>query len=116
MCLRISSAPLGGVIALAACSSALEALPGEAVECARGAEAAWTAACTIEHEADGSRFVVHHRGGRFRRLLIDPATRAVAAADGADKVAAQMVDQDYLTFTIGDDRYRVPLALLANQP
>jgi hypothetical protein len=116
MCLRISSAGLGGVLALAACGPDAEAVPGMAVECALGSGATFAPTCSMERELEGGRFVVHHPGGSFRRLRFDPEAREVTAADGADPVAAQMADQDYLNFTMAQDRYRIPLAELTDVP
>lgn len=117
MCSRTSSIALGGVIALAACAPEADALPGEAVECALGGAAAFAPACTFEREGGADdRFVVHHPGGSFRRLRYDAATRAVAAADGADKARAEAAEEGHVAFAVGADRYRIPRALLAGAP
>lgn len=117
MCSRTSSIALGSVIALAACAPEADAPPGDAVECALGARAAFAPACTFERErgADG-RFVVHHLGGSFRRLRYDAAAGEVAAADGADKARVEAAEEGYVAFTVGADRYRIPHALLADAP
>jgi hypothetical protein len=116
MCSRISSAGLGGVLALMACGPDAGALPSVAVECAIGNGAKIAAVSTTEREMESGRFVVYHPGSSFRRLRFDPEGREVTAADGVEPVAAQMAYQDYLNCTIGQDRYRIPLAKLADAP
>lgn len=116
MSLRISSAALGGLVAAAGCAPAAPSPPGNAVECAIGAGAAITKACTLERERSTGRFVLHHPGGGFRRFARDPQTGAIIAADGAERVTGQSSADDHLAFALGDNRYRVPLRLLADEP
>lgn len=116
MSLRISSAVLGGVLGLAACAPAAAPLPGEAVECAIGKASTLAFACTLEREPTAGRIVLHHPDGGFRRLSFDPETRALTAADGAERVSNLASEGDHLVFALGKARYRVPLQLLAGAP
>ncbi len=113
---RISSFALAAGVLLAGCSAGADALPGEAVECALGAGAELTPACTLEREAVGAGIVLHHPGGGFRRFRLDPETLEVAAADGAERVGRQKIDEATLFFAIGGDAYRIPLDMLTNEP
>jgi hypothetical protein len=116
MSLRISSAAFGGALGLAACAPEAGPPPGAAVECALGKGARWSAACTLEREAEPGRFVLHHPGGGFRRFAYDPATGAISPADGAERIGDQTGKAGMLAFALGENRYRIPLRLLAHQP
>ncbi|MGY6636412.1 MAG: hypothetical protein ACXIUO_04685 [Erythrobacter sp.] len=120
MSLRISSLLAAGALVLASCGAEAEALPGEVVECALGLGAQLTPDCTLEREeAVGQaeiRVVIHHPGGGFRRIRLNAETLGVTPADGAERVTAQMVNEEALAFTIGGDAYRIPLSLLNDEP
>jgi len=116
MSLRISSTLAVSGLWLAGCAPAVDALPGEAVECALGKRSDFAPACTIEREAEPGRFVLHHPGGSFRRIALDLDTQTIAAADGAERVTALAEEDQHLTFALGEARYRLPLGLLASEP
>lgn len=111
MCLRISSA-LGLLGLLAACASQSPSPPGDAVECAIGAGADFSAVCTLERVSGTQMIILHHPDGGFRRLSFDPASGALAAIDGADPVVLER-GEGMLQFALGPDRYRLPRAPLA---
>ncbi len=116
MSLRISSAVLGGALVATACAPQAPPPPGEMVECAIGAGAALAKACTLEREAEAGRFVLHHPGGGFRRFAFEPETAAIIPADGAERVRDPEIAGDHLAFSLAENRYRVPLRLLAGPP
>ncbi len=112
MSLRISSA-LGLFVLLAACGGAESPPPpGDAVDCAIGAGAEFSPVCTLERVAGTQQFVLHHPDGGFRRLTRDLATGALAPLDGADPLMSAADAPEALQFAIGQDRYRIPRALL----
>lgn len=116
MSLRTSSLLAAGAVLLAACGPASETLPGKKVECALGPGAELSPACTLEREEAEGRIVLHHPGGGFRRIRLDPETLGVTPADGAERVSIETVDEEMLAFTIGEDAYRIPLGLLNDEP
>lgn len=112
MSLRISSA-LGLFVLLAACGGAESpSPPGDAVDCAIGAGADFSPVCTLERVAGTPEVVLHHPDGGFRRLTRDPASGALAPLDGAEPLMSAANDPEALQFAIGQDRYRIPRALL----
>ncbi|MFN3988900.1 MAG: hypothetical protein ACK4IS_01440 [Erythrobacter sp.] len=116
MSLRISSILAASSLWLAGCAPAGGGLPGEAVDCALGADRRFAPICTIERELEPGRFVLHHPGGSFRRIAFDPELLIVTAADGAERVTGLAQEDEYLTFALGEASYRMPLGLLADQP
>ena len=110
MFLRISNA-LTALAALTACGEVSPPPPGEAVECAIGEGAAFAPDCTLEQAAGGD-IVLHHPDGGFRRLLRDPATGSVLPRDGAEVLVPEAGEGDAVAFSVGNDRYRIPLSLL----
>lgn len=115
MCLRISSVALAA-LAAAACAPDTAALPGEMMECALGQGAALAPVCSLERSLDASDFVVHHPGGGFRRFRLDAASLAITPADGAEPATTARSDAGDFVVAIGADRYRIPAALLTDQP
>lgn len=111
MCLRISSA-LGLLALLVACGSESPLPPGDTVDCAIGAGAALSAVCTLEKVSGTRQIVLHHPDGGFRRLTRDPASGTLATFDGAEPLRPEDGAEGTVQFTIGADRYRIPLALL----
>ncbi len=112
MSLRISS-PLAALVLCAACSGSESPLPpGDEIDCAIGAGAAFLPVCTLERVAGTQDIVVHHPDGGFRRLTRDPATGVLAPLDGAEPLVSTADDAQALQFAIGQDRYRIPRALL----
>ncbi len=111
MSLRISSA-LAALALLVACGSESPPPPGEAIECAIGAGAEFSPACTLEKVSGTDQIVLHHPDGGFRRLARNPASGALAALDGAEALVADSTGAGAATFAIGADRYRIPQALL----
>jgi hypothetical protein len=75
-----------------------------------------TPVCTLERVTGSDALVLHHPDGGFRRVSRDPATNALTALDGAEPLVPQPRNGDAVAFTIGADRYRVPLALLKPPP
>ena len=112
MCLRISSA-LALPLLLAACGSESPPPPGDEVDCAIGAGADFSPVCTLETVAGGEQIILHHPDGGFRRLTRDPATAALAPLDGAEPLVAEPSGEGVMQFAVGEDRYRIPLAMLA---
>jgi hypothetical protein len=80
--------------------------------CAIGAGAALSPGCFVERIAGSNEIIVYHPDGGFRRLTRDPANGALATRDGAEPLVTEPGGQDAVQFTIGTDRYRIPLALL----
>jgi hypothetical protein len=111
MCLRISSA-LGLLALLAACGGESPPPPGDEVDCAIGAGAAFSPVCTLEKVAGGDELVLHHPDGGFRRLMRDPATGSLVPVDGAEPLVSEASVDGGVQFAIGSDRYRIPEALL----
>ena len=124
MCLRISSAVvLLAASVLAGCGSDGGSAPspnastsaspsGTAMTCAIGAGASLSPGCFIEKVASSNEIILYHPDGGFRRLTRDPANGALATRDGAEPLVLETSPQDVVQFTIGTDRYRIPLALL----
>lgn len=102
---RTSSA-LASLVLLAACGSASAPAPGNLIECAIGAGAEFAEVCTLERVAGTRQIVIHHPDGGFRRLIFDPATGMLAAADGADPVVLEE-GQGVIQFALAGDRYRI---------
>lgn len=111
MCLRISST-VGLLAVLAACGSESPPPPGHAIDCAIGAGVDFSPVCTLERVAGTSQIVLHRPDGGFRRLGRDPASGALAPLDGADPLVSEAGDGEALQFAVGQDRYRIPRALL----
>jgi hypothetical protein len=112
MCLRTSSA-LATLVVLAACSGKESPPPpGDDIDCAIGAGADFSPVCTLERVTGTQEIVLHHPDGGFRRLTRDPATGALAALDGAEPLVNTADTPEALQFAIGQDRYRIPRALL----
>jgi hypothetical protein len=80
--------------------------------CAIGAGAALSPGCFIERIAGSNEIILYHPDGGFRRLTRDPATGALATRDGAEPVVLEAGEADAVQFSIGADRYSIPLALL----
>lgn len=114
MCLRISSSLLALVLVAGCGGSENLPPPGDEVECAIGAGAALSPVCTLERTGD--EFILHHPDGGFRRLSRDPSTGALAARDGAEPLVPEAGQQKAVQFSIGADRYRIPLDLLHSVP
>ncbi|MDP5104294.1 MAG: hypothetical protein NWP98_10250 [Erythrobacter sp.] len=116
MSLRIFSA-LGLMLALTACGAESSPPPaGATVDCAIGVGAQLAAVCTLEQVAGTQDIVIHHPDGGFRRLIRDAATGALAPLDGAEPLVASAPDGEMLQFAVGEDRYAVPVAMLAPPP
>jgi hypothetical protein len=111
MCLRISSAS-GWLLVLAGCASESPPPEGMMIDCAIGAGADFSAACTLEEVAQGRQIILHHPDGGFRRLAYDPASAVLAAGDGAEPLVPQEAEPGVIAFALGADRYRIPRALL----
>jgi hypothetical protein len=110
MSLRISSAlpALPALALLAGCGAAESPRPpGDLIECAIGAGAAFANVCTLEPLMAGTQqIIIHHPDGGFRRLIFDPATGTLAAADGAEPLVLEPA-QGVIQFAVGSDRYRI---------
>ena len=101
-------------LALAACSPEREpagAMAGEPVACAHGAGGDWVTTCRIERtvEQDRDLVIVRRTDGAFRRFVVIDGGRSVVAADGAARVSQRRLGS-LLEVSLGDDRYRLPLA------
>lgn len=125
MCLRTSSALilLAAATGLAGCggeggstpspnASASASPSGAVMTCAIGAGAALSSGCFVERVANSNEIILYHPDGGFRRLTRDPASGTLATRDGAEPLVLETSPQDVVQFTIGPDRYRIPLALL----
>ncbi len=80
--------------------------PDAQLECAIGADDAWSKDCILER--DGDLLTIRHPDGGFRRLRILSDGRGLEAADGSEQAAIQIVDQGRLEARIGGNRYRLP--------
>lgn len=125
MCLRTSSALilLAAAAGLAGCggeggsapspnASASASPSGAVMTCAIGAGAALSPGCFVEKVAATNEIILYHPDGGFRRLTRDRANGTLATRDGAEPLVLEISPQDVVQFTIGADRYRIPLALL----
>ncbi len=125
MCLRTSSAfiLLAAAAGLAGCggeggsapspnASASASPSGAVMTCAIGAGAALSPGCFVEKVASSNEIILYHPDGGFRRLTRDPANGTLSTRDGAEPLVLETSPQDVVQFTIGADRYRIPLALL----
>lgn len=83
--------------------------PGERIACAVGS-APLSEVCMIDRTPDGADTIVtvRHPDGGFRRLR-QSASGQITAADGA-LPAAVSVGDGVADITLGDARYRLPLA------
>ena len=112
MCLRIFSACFL-VLSLAAC----KAKPSEPIEPTEKAE---HIGCALDHaqqfandctlERLPGELIVHRPDGGFRRLAMLPDGRGLAASDG-NETAVLSLDKAVLEVVLGDDRYRIPVAV-----
>lgn len=96
-----------------ACSAGGEPPPaGDAIACALARAQDLADSCVVErvHENGSEILVIHHPDGGFRRLIVLPSGSLIAA-DGADQ-AVVSEEQQQLAVTLGQDRYRIPQALL----
>lgn len=107
MSLRISSAALTLGL-LGACTGSESAPPpaGDGIECAIGAGAEFAEVCKLERVAGTQQIILHHPDGGFRRLIVDPATGTLAAADGAEPLVLEPA-QGVIQFALAGDRYRI---------
>lgn len=106
MSLRIFSLALAAL--LAACGSASPEPEGEAIECAIGPGAEFSAVCTLE-ETSEAEFIIHHPTGGFRRFR--HTVEGVEISDGAEMIENMSgVSHGYIEFSVAGDRYRLPLA------
>ncbi|SHN53525.1 hypothetical protein [Erythrobacter sanguineus] len=112
MSLRTSSA-FASLALLVACGEESPPPPGDEVDCGIGAGVDLSPVCTLEQVAGSDEVVLHHPDGGFRRLTRDPATGTLVPLDGAEPLVPQAGEGEMLQFAIGDDRYRIPQALLA---
>lgn len=98
----------------AACSAGPEpaaVAAGEPVACAH-AGSDWTTTCRLERTVEGGHelLVIRRADGAFRRLVVRGDGSGLAPADGA----APLVERRQgamIEVSLGDDRYRLPLAL-----
>jgi hypothetical protein len=112
MSLRIFS-PLGALALLAGCGAPESPPPpGNEIECAIGAGAAFSTVCTLELVAGSDTVVLHHPDGGFRRLKRDTAAGTLSPFDGAEPLVMEQAE-GAVQFAIGTDRYRIPSAMLA---
>lgn len=86
---------------------------GDAIACAVAGAADLAQDCVVErvHEAGADILVLHHPDGGFRRLIVLPSGGLIAA-DGAAQAQVEQ-QQGVFTVTLGQDRYRIPQALVA---
>ena len=113
MSLRISS--LGLATALVVGCSEVPEMPepdGVEVTCAIGAGSDFAEVCTLEQSADSS-FLIHHPDGGFRRVTYNADKDEIGVGDGADVLRVSGASTSEIAeFTIGEDRYRIPSAML----
>jgi hypothetical protein len=96
-----------------ACSPESVPPEGDTIACAIGEGTEFAEVCTLERVAgDGSTFLIYGPDGSFRRLMIDPATGAFGAEDGADMLEVVSQDGKMAEFSIAGDRYRIPHKLV----
>jgi hypothetical protein len=85
------------------------------IDCALAGAAAFERACIVERGEDGSLTIRHPDGG-FRRLTIADDGRGVITADGAAGAEVQVIADNRIEVTIGEDRYRLPATVGARSP
>jgi hypothetical protein len=108
--MRISErlvATAGMTLALAACGSAPEPVPGEPVACALDGAKDFVEACRLER--DGPRFSIHRPDGGFRRF--EPVEgQGIRSIDGADAAIVLPRANGFSELVIDRDRYLIRVA------
>jgi hypothetical protein len=121
MFLRISSLCLiAGLVT--ACGGETELSEGPLVECAIGPGVEMAEVCNLERAANltdgdaGDLYLIHHPNGGFRRIAFDPRSGLVSAVDGAETLLTSATQSEgFAEFSVGEDRYSLPLRLLHEQ-
>lgn len=123
-----TSSGLAGLLVLSACGGegtsspgsflspqpgATTAAAGPALLCAIGPGAELQSGCSIERAPGSGVIVINHPDGGFRRLIRDPASGELAAADGSATLIREAGPAGEVRFSLGGDRYRIPATLLA---
>ena len=83
----------------------------EHIACALDNAQTFAPDCKLER-IDGG-LIVHRPDGGFRRFTSLPDGGGLAASDGQE-IVAQKLDGAMLEVAVGDDRYRIPVAVKAN--
>ncbi len=111
----VIAALLAGLVAACSGGDAAPVPEGESLACALGGAGDFAEDCVLErvHEGGADVLVIHHPDGGFRRLIVLPSGGLIAA-DGADQ-AQVSEEQGNLVVSLGQDRYRIPQALLAGE-
>lgn len=104
---------LAALCALTACSPSGDEIKGDPIGCAIGPASALSDDCRLERVGRGAsaQFIAHHPDGGFRRFVQASDGSGIIPADGADE-AVSTVAGDVIEIALGQDRYRIPLALL----
>ena len=84
------------------------------VECAIGADGAWSRDCMSDRAGDA--LTIRNADGGFRRFRIVSDGRGLEAADGAEIAQIQMIDGSRIEVRIGGDRYRLPVKIAGKAP
>jgi len=85
------------------------------IDCAVGDAADFERACIYEL-ADNGTLTIRHPDGGFRRLTVTSDGRGVVAADGAAAAVVQVVGDNRIEVSVGEDRYRLPATVRPGQP
>jgi hypothetical protein len=80
------------------------------IECALAASNSFERVCSTEQiSANGSiMLVIRHPDGGFRRFNILTDGRGLAPADGFDQTRINLLHEDMIELSSGDDKYRLP--------
>ena len=114
--MRTSSATL--LLALAACApdsgGAVAADNDGLIYCALAGSSTFERGCAIELSGAGEsrQLVIRHPDGGFRRFDA-PGGAAVETADGVEEAEVTLEDE-VIQVTVGNDRYRLPTAMMSN--
>ena len=80
------------------------------IDCALAGNAEFSRKCSADRISGPDRelLVIHHPDGGFQRFEIVSDGRGLVAADGFDDTRIELLDDDMIEVTAGDDRYRLP--------
>ncbi|MEZ5682299.1 MAG: hypothetical protein R3E14_13500 [Erythrobacter sp.] len=85
---------------------------GKPVECALAGAADFARNCMIVVESGEDTFLIRHSDGGFRRFALDPETGWQVADGSAQLEIGGGPDTGSMEFSVGKDRYLVPITEL----
>lgn len=87
------------------------------LDCALAGAADYTRNCDKEWIVgeQGKMLVIRHPDGGFRRFNVLTDGRGLEVAEGAETAKLVIGEKEMLEVTVGDDRYRLPAQIKANE-